>query len=75
MYGLDFYRQKQKEHFQNFPGENTNANAGLLAGVQLCRVTRSEMLVQLCGCKLRHTDSVNHNISLSYHLLSHNTVP
>ena len=35
-YGLDFYRQNQKEHFQNFPGENTNANAGLLAGVQLC---------------------------------------
>ena len=55
--------------------ENTNAKAGLLAGVQLSRVTRSEMLVQLCGCKLRHNDNVNHNISLSHHLGSLNTVP
>lgn len=75
MYELDFYRQKQKEHFQNFPRENTNANAGLLAAVQPCGATRSELLVKLRGCKLRLNDNVNHTISLSHHLLSDNRVP
>lgn len=75
MYRQDLYRQKQKEHFQNLPGENTNANVGLLAGVQLCGVTRSELLVKSRGCQLRHNDNVNHNISLSHHLLSRNMVP
>ena len=33
------------------------------------------MLVGLCGCKLRHNDNVNQNISLSHHLVSLNMVP
>lgn len=75
MYELEFYKQKQKEHFQNVPSENTNANAGLLAEVQLCRVPRSEQPVRLHGYKLGHDGNENHTISLSHHLVSRHTVP
>ena len=75
MYELDFYKKKQKEHFQNIPSKNTNANAGLLAEVQLLGVPRSELLERLHGCELRHDGNENDSVSFPHHLVSHNVVP
>lgn len=64
-----FIGRNRKDILKTFLVRRQMQNAGLLAGVQLCRVTRSELLVKSCGYKLRHNDNVNQNISLSHHLL------